>query len=177
MTTESDANAGDDNAGAQSRPSTIAATARAGDAGTPQDSAAAQPPAPPTAEVGDEPEVCTLTKVQYTDTPVHTDHQTLVQTAQWLQDSVDRETTDTESEIGNPLEGLLRDDRRQVVPPEGREKLLDLMDRMADGLTKAPDSADETDAQAMKDTVRFLHTQITADHAERPGDSLLYELN
>ena len=126
---------------------------------------------------GSTPDICILTKVRYTDTPVHAEHGTLIQTARWLQDEVNRETGDTGSEIENPLENLLRDDRRQVVVPEGREKLLELMDRMADGLTKAPDSADETDAQAMRDTVRFLHTQITADHAERPNDCVLYELN
>ena len=29
----------------------------------------------------------------------------------------------------------------------------------------------------MKNAVRALHAQIAADHAERPNDCLLYELN
>ena len=130
-----------------------------------------------TQEHAGEEDICRLTKVQYTDTPVHIDHETLLQTARWLQDAVEREARDADAEINNPLEGLLRDERRQSIAPEGRERLLDLMDRMGDGKENAPEGADEALVQTMREAVRSLHVQMTADHAERPGDDLLYELN
>ena len=108
---------------------------------------------------------------------MHIDHETLLQTARWLQDAVEREARDADAEINNPLEGLLRDERRQSIAPEGRERLLDLMDRMGDGKENAPEGADEALVQTMREAVRSLHVQMTADHAERPGDDLLYELN
>ena len=84
------------------------------------------------------PDICILTKVQYTDTAVRAEHGTLVRTAQWLQDAVDRDAGGPGARIENPLANLLDDERRQTVVPERRPRLLELMDRMADGHAETP---------------------------------------
>ena len=177
MTTQPNAAAGASTAEARSEPAAPRTTARWDETSTPPLDGVAERSTTKSPAPAGGPDICILTKLQYTDTPVRTEHGTLVRTAQWLQDAVDRDGGGPGSRIENPLGNLLDDERRQTVVPERRPRLLELMDRMADGRAVAPNLADETELQAMKDAVRALHAQIAADHAERPLDCLLYELN
>ena len=144
------------------------------------DSAARRPDRRAEEADGIEPEHV-LTKVQYTDTDVRAAHADFLSAARWLDEAIARENAaqagapSPATRLENPLAGLLSDDRLQSVQPKGREAVIALMERIADG--EEPKGDSEADPERVRQLIGELAAQLARDHRERPRDHLIYELN
>ena len=130
-----------------------------------------------------------LTEVCHTDTEIRAEETTLMDLARWLKDvCTDHNTTaaaqNGEAEVENPLRRLVEDDRRQMLQPEGRETLIGLLERMADGRINTPSRWDDqsrrrsvTERRTVRKLAGALATTLAQAHQRRPDDHLLYDLN
>ena len=126
---------------------------------------------------------CVFTRVDYTDTSLTAPYDDLVAAAKWLETAIEADNAEQASRgmpstrLENPLGGLVRDERRQSVQPEGREAMLALMERIAAGAGEPPERVQEPQATRVRRVIGTIAKQISVDHEARAHDHILYELN
>ena len=127
------------------------------------------------------PNVYVVKNLNYSDTGLSADKQSLSEVAHWLEKELAPLNNAREEGkrplLENPLKGWLAHDARQYITFEERPALLELLENMGDGKGRHEEDHDKERTQSNRAFAAALGRTLKVLHEERPHDDIILDVS